>query len=178
MTTFMKTTDYPHHTHRKKTCKIWSTTVMRNLLVLLLAIGISACTTTRKTLNFDTSAELNFSTSDDINPDTDNRPSPVTLQIFTLTSPTAFEEASFLTLYESPKQTLGDTLKTHRRLPEFLPESFRLETLKLDETVRYIGILAEYNQFEQSQYRILLPITAHKKNSFDLAINRLSLDLQ
>lgn len=147
-------------------------------MVLILAIGLSACTTTRKTLNFDTSAELNFTTADDVNPDTDNRPSPVTLQIFTLTSPTAFQEASFLNLYESPKQALGDTLKGHQKLKAFLPESFRLETLQLDESVRYIGLLAEYNQYEQSQYRLILPITAHKKNNFNLMINRLSLDVQ
>jgi len=147
------------------------------LSLLLSCIVISGCQTSRSVLNLETTASLNFSAEADINPDDDDRASPLVISVFKLTDSRQFLQSDFLDLYEQPQQQLGATLSGHTRLEPIAPAEQRVETLELDDTVKFLGIIAEFTQYQQAKSILVLPITANKNNSFELSIKRLELHL-
>jgi len=153
-------------------------TTKRLLLSLLLScIVISGCQTSRGVLNLETKASLNFSAETGINPDDDDRASPLVISVFKLTDSRQFLQSDFLDLYEQPQQQLGATLLGHTRLEPIAPGEQRVEALELDDTVKYLGIIAEFTQYQQAKSILVLPITANKNNSFELSIKRLEMHL-
>ena len=83
---------------------------MKLVMVALLAMAISACQTTRRTLNFDTSVALDVDIEQNVNPDSDGRASPVVLRVFMLADDRQFSREEFLNLYENAESRLGKDL--------------------------------------------------------------------
>lgn len=140
------------------------------LLVLLLAVVVSACQTTRRTLNFDTSVALTVDIEHDVNPDSDGRASPVVLRVFMLADDRQFSREEFLNLYENAESRLGKDLIDTVILKEFAPGEQRVEELALTPEVKYIGLLAEFVQYQRADALMLLPITDHKKNAYGITL--------
>ncbi|WP_299594470.1 type VI secretion system lipoprotein TssJ [uncultured Microbulbifer sp.] len=140
------------------------------LLVALLAIVIAGCQTTRRTLNFDTSIALNVDIEHDVNPDSDGRASPVVLRVFMLADDRQFSREEFLNLYENAESRLGKDLIDTVILKEFAPGEQRVEELALTPEVKYIGLLAEFVQYQRAEALMLLPITEHKKNGYGITL--------
>jgi type VI secretion system protein VasD len=120
---------------------------------------------------------LTFNAQIDINPDDDDRASPLVVSVFKLTDSRAFLQSDFLDLYEQPEQQLGDSLTGHSRLEPIAPGSQRVEMLELGDDVRFLGVIAEFTQYQQAKSILVLPITANKSNKFDLSIKRLEMHL-
>ena len=140
------------------------------LVIGLLAVSLSACQSTRRTLNFDTSVEIDFNAYEDANPDADDRASPVVLRVFHLADDRQFEREDFLNLYENAEQRLGKDLLNTTILKEFSPGEQRIETLSLSPEVKYIGVLAEFFQYQNTTAVITLPIVDHSGNVLDIHI--------
>lgn len=139
-------------------------TAFRLLLVGALVVSVAACQTTRRTLNFDTSVELTVDSRGDVNPDDDGRASPVVVRVFMLADDRQFAREDFLNLYENAESRLGKDLIDTVILKEFAPGEERVEMLHLSPEVRYIGLLAEFVQYQRADALMLLPVTDHKKN--------------
>ena len=148
---------------------------LKYLLLIVLAISLTACQATRRTLNFNTSAELNFIAQNNINPDSDDRSSPVVVRVFKLADDRQFSREDFLNLYENADDRLGRDLLDTIILKELAPGEKRTETLALTEDVKYIGLLAEFVQYEDADAILVLPITDHKENDFKITIDGTSL---
>ncbi|QIL90443.1 type VI secretion system lipoprotein TssJ [Microbulbifer harenosus] len=144
--------------------------LLQLLLVSLLAIALSACQTTRRTLNLDTSLALDVNIASDVNPDSDGRASPVVLRVFMLADDRQFSREEFLNLYENAQSRLGKDLIDTVILKEFAPGEQRIEQLALTPEVKYIGLLAEFVQYQQADALMLLPITDHKKNTYAISL--------
>lgn len=144
--------------------------LLKLLLVGTLAVTVSACQTTRRTLNFDTSVELAMNINDDVNPDSDGRASPVVVRVFMLADDRQFAREDFLNLYENAPSRLGKDLINTVVLKEFAPGEIRKETLELTPEVKYIGLLAEFVQYQDADALMLLPITDHKQNAYEVAL--------
>lgn len=144
--------------------------VLRMLLVCALVLTVSACQTTRRTLNFDTSVELNVDIKDNVNPDTDGRASPVVVRVFMLADDRQFAREDFLNLYENAESRLGKDLIDTVVLKEFAPGEQRIEKLELTPEVKYIGLLAEFVQYQHADSLMLLPITEHKANEYQVTL--------
>lgn len=143
---------------------------MKLILVALLAFAISACQTTRRTLNFDTSVALDVDIEQNVNPDSDGRASPVVLRVFMLADDRQFSREEFLNLYENAESRLGKDLIDTVILKEFAPGEQRVEELALSPEVKYIGLLAEFVQYQRAEALMLLPITDHKKNAYAITL--------
>ncbi|WP_308364173.1 MULTISPECIES: type VI secretion system lipoprotein TssJ [unclassified Microbulbifer] len=144
--------------------------VFRLLLIGLLVLSAAACQTTRRTLNFDTSVELVVDARNDVNPDNDGRASPVVVRVFMLADDRQFSREDFLNLYENAESRLGKDLLDTVILKEFAPGEQRLEKLNLTPEVKYIGLLAEFVQYQDADALMLLPITDHKANEYQVTL--------
>ena len=138
--------------------------------VALLVFSLCACQTTRRTLNFDTSLALSVDIENDVNPDSDGRASPLVVRVFMLADERQFSREDFLNLYENAESRLGKDLVDTVILKEFAPGEQRMEHLELSSEVRYIGLLAEFVQYQQAEALMLLPITDHKKNEYAITL--------
>lgn len=140
------------------------------ILIGLLVLTLAACQTTRRTLNFDTTAELAVDIEKDVNPDNDGRASPVVVRVFMLADDRQFSREDFLNLYENAESRLGKDLLDTVVLKEFAPGEQRVETLQLSPEVRYIGLLAEFVRYQDADALMLLPITDHTDNEYDITL--------
>ncbi len=140
--------------------------------LIALLIG---CQTTRRTLNFETSADLNFTAHSNVNPDQDDRPSPIVIRVLKLGDVRQFKREDFLNLYEDAGNRLGKDLIDTVILKELAPGESRTEHLTLTPDVRYLGLLAEYVQYQRANPILVVPIQDHSSNAFDIDIERLSL---
>lgn len=140
---------------------------LRSILLCTL-LGLVACSSHESKvggmLNLNTDITLRVAAGADINPDHQNDPAPVFLRLYELSSDQAFKSADFIELYEREASALGDTLIQRRQLPGVAPNETREHQMVLDNNTRYIGILAEFFQYENAAYKIVVPITA--KNVF------------
>lgn len=142
----------------------------RILLIGVLALTVAACQTTRRTLNFDTNVELTMDIEGDVNPDNDGRASPVVVRVFMLADDRQFSREDFLNLYENADSRLGKDLLNTIILKEFAPGEQRIEKLELTPEVKYIGLLAEFVRYQEADALMLLPITEHKNNEYEVTV--------
>nr|WP_277987221.1 type VI secretion system lipoprotein TssJ [Microbulbifer salipaludis] len=140
------------------------------MVVIALVMGLVACQTTRRTLNLDTSIALAVEIENDVNPDSDGRSSPVVVRVFMLADDRQFSREDFLNLYENAESRLGKDLIDTVVLKEFAPGEQRVEQLALTPEVRYIGLLAEFVQYQDADALMLLPIIDHRKNEYAITL--------
>jgi type VI secretion system protein VasD len=144
-------------------------------LVLLASIIALAGCKSAPPVEQDTVAQLNIAVSADVNPDSDQRPSPLVITVFALKDSRQFEREDFLSLYEGASQRLGADLARTIKLKEFVPGETRLETIPLDPGVRYLGVMAEYVQYDKAKATLVLPVIERKTNRFEVKAERLQL---
>lgn len=148
------------------------------IIMSLAAALLNGCAYTREKLDLETSALLKFRVSETVNPDSNGRPSPVVLNLFFLTDNRQFEQEDIISLLQDADDRLGKDMIDKVRLKEFIPGEIREKKLKLSKKVKYIGVLAEYVQYEDAQAKLLLPIEAHTKNRYFLNVDKLALSLK
>ncbi|MCO1332940.1 type VI secretion system lipoprotein TssJ [Microbulbifer sp. OS29] len=139
-------------------------------LIGVLALTVVGCQTTRRTLNLNTTVELVVDTRNNVNPDDDGRASPVVVRVFMLADERQFAREDFLNLYENAQSRLGKDLIDTVILKEFAPGEQRIEELALTPDVKYIGLLAEFVQYQDAEALIVLPIMDHKKNEYQISL--------
>ena len=110
--------------------------------------------------DWDTEVELDFTVEADVNPDADNgdRPSPVVVRIYELSSVEAFESTGFRDLYFKDKEMLADSLLKGHKLKPLLPGTQRTDHFKLTKGSAYVGLFAEFSQYKDAKFRIVLPV--------------------
>lgn len=150
---------------------------LRHALIAICVFSIIACQPVRQTLNLATSAEIQFIAESNTNPDNDQRPSPVVIRAFQLADDRQFNREDFLNLYESAEERLGRDLINTTILKELTPQESRTEHFDLSPEIKYIGLLAEFIQYQDANAILVLPITPHKKNSFTVHIDKTSITL-
>ena len=147
-------------------------------LVALLLVSLTACQKTRQVLKVETSAVIDFVVSTDVNPDDDNRPSPLVIRVVELADARQFEREDLISLYENPAERLGTDYIDSIRLREFTPGETRSEVIELDDSVQYLGLIAEFSQYQDANATLSLPIVANKANRFTVNIQGTSLKRQ
>lgn len=156
---------------------MYSTINWKHIFILTLAIALSSCQATRKTLNLATTVEIQLTAKNNINPDYDQRPSPIVIRVLELADDRQFGREDFLNLYENAEARLGRDLINATILKELTPEESRVEEFELSPQVKYVGLLAEFVQYEDANAILVLPIIEHKKNSFVVNVDSTSISL-
>lgn len=129
---------------------------------VLLAGTLTACggpSPTRLAMTVTASAGLN--------PNSKNQPSPTTIAIYDLKSPTAFTSADFDALYYDGSATLGADLLGRKQLSMLPGQSFVLKDNAAPGT-NFIGVVAGFRSPEGGAWRALLPITRGERNKIEI----------
>ena len=146
--------------------------ILKFSTVLSLVVVLAACAYTREKLDLTTSLELDLKVSSIVNPDSDGRTSPIVLNLLYLKDNRQFEQEDFIALLESPEDRLGKDLVEQIRLKEFIPSEERSVTYTLPEGVNYVGIIAEFIQYQDAQGKLILPVERHAGNEYVVSVDK------
>ena len=98
-----------------------------------------------------------FEATATLNPSVSNRPSPLLVRVYELRSPTVFNRADFMALYQSDNATLAADLVA-REETMLQPGESRAFTRTLAADTRYIGVVAAYRELERSTWRAVVAV--------------------
>lgn len=146
------------------------------LLIGMLSFAGVGCSTAGKILNLDTKMLLEFDVWPDVNPDAAGRASPLVVSIFELEDARQFSQEDFIHLFEDPEKYLGKDLIKRRRLKEFTPGYDRSLEVVVDPKTRFIGLLAEFSQYDKSKGRMVFEIKPHRKTKLNLRLSNLTIE--
>lgn len=155
-----------------------------SLIVLISIATCAGCSSSKSrvggVLNLDTDLTLTLVADGNINPDDNKRPSPVFIRLYELKSPTAFNKADFIDLYERDEELIGRDLIGKQVLKALTPGEERVEKMVLQSGTRYIALYAEFSQYRGASYKVIFPVTENNviKNKATIRISgtHLSLD--
>lgn len=124
-------------------------------------------------LNLDTDLKLTFILDTDINPDDNKLPSPVFVRMYELKSPTLFDKADFIDIYERDKEVLGGDMIAKQSLKPLKPSETRTERLVLQGGTHYVALYAEFSQYPGSVFKVIFPVTENNviKNKATIKIS-------
>ncbi|GGP73081.1 type VI secretion system lipoprotein TssJ [Shewanella ulleungensis] len=125
------------------------------IVLMSMLVLVTGC----KTINavVPPSTDITFNASADVNPDINNRPSPVVVKIFELSSRTIFDTQDFFTLDESAESVLGPDLIRKDEL-ELQPSEIREYSMSLGNNTRFVGVIVAYRDIDSSRWRSVVSV--------------------
>ena len=118
------------------------------------------------------SGTIEASTS--VNPSLSKRPSPVQVRVYELKTPTAFNNADFVSLYQRDQAELGADLLGRDEFT-LAPGESRPYNKTLSPDTRFIGVFAAFRDLERSKWRAVLPVQPGKKQQIVIRAEELSV---
>ncbi len=144
-----------------------SRTLKLILMGFILSIG-TACTTLNTkvggALDLDTDLLVSLFVDADVNPDDNKIPSPLIIRMYELKSPKIFKKSNFIDIYEKDTEVLGADLVAKQKLKPIQPGETRKVSFVLNEETEYVGLFAEFLQYKNANYKVIIPIA--KTNVF------------
>jgi type VI secretion system protein VasD len=139
---------------------------MTRILHIALLTGIllteTACTAVNSGVGgyfgMDTDLKISFVADADINPDENKKPSPLYIRMYELKSTKMFNKADFISLYERDKEIIGADFIAVQKLKPLKPGDTRDDFLVLDNSTTYVALYAEFLQYKDAVYRVVIPI--------------------
>jgi len=128
--------------------------------MLLMAVSCTMMNTKLGGMvNLDTDFYLDFDVGAYLNPDENNDSSPLSIKLYELNSPTTFEQADFLALYEKDSEVLGGDMVKKQRLESIKPsEKGREGSFVLTKETKYVGLFAEFIRYKNAKYKLVIPV--------------------
>lgn len=124
-----------------------------------------------------TKLDIDLVSSRDLNPDQNGRPSPVVVRLYSLVSPSNFENADFIALYRNALDVLGsDFLRMEEK--NFEPDEKFKAQLEFTKKANFIGIMVAYQDIEQSKWRMVIPLEKGEHNYLSLSLTANSILLK
>ena len=136
--------------------------------LLFLAMG---CSTVNKFVP--PSTDLKINVSKNVNPDTSDRPSPVVMKIFELSSRTIFDTQDFFSLYETPEKLLGPDLLKKDEL-ELQPNSVQEYKMSLNRNTRHVGVVVAYRNIDQARWRAVIEVDPTGYDDIDVNVEAIA----
>lgn len=133
---------------------------------LLLGCGTPAPKPTR--------VEASILAAADLNPSVNARPSPVLMRVYELRSQTAFNQADFMTLYQSDQASLAADLVAREEMM-LQPGEKRSLNKQLAAETRFIGVVAAYRDLERAIWRAVVPVTPGQQQNLTIRADRLAV---
>lgn len=132
------------------------------LTIFTVALTLASCTSVNSKvgglLDLDTDLKLRFVVDESVNPDDNKVSSPLIVRMYELKSTKAFENANFIDLYERDSEVLGKTMITEQSLKAIQPSEDRTANFVLSKGTKYIGLYAEFLQYEDAKYKVIIPV--------------------
>lgn len=139
-------------------------------LALAAILSTAGCSSTPKP----TAVSGNIEASVGLNPSVTQRPSPLLLRIYELRSAAAFNQADFMSLYQSDQATLGAELITREEVM-LQPGETRPFAKKLSGETRFVGVVAAYRNLEQATWRSIAAVQPGRSQQITIRAEPLSV---
>ncbi len=158
------------------------------ILKMIFAIGITSYLTACQSMNgavggyfgLDTDLQIDFKVDADINPDEIGKASPLFIRMYELKASKMMKKADFIEIYERDKEVLGADVVAMHKLKRFKPGESRTEYFVLDKNAHFVALYAEFLEFKESKYKLVIPVVANNvfRNSVTIRVagNELILD--
>ncbi len=138
------------------------TTYFKSPLFLMSIFMLMSCSSLNSPVGgffkLDTDLTLTFKVDADINPDDKKTPSPLFIRLYELKATKMFEKANFLDIFEKDKEALGADMLVKHRLKRLKPGEDGEFSVVLDKNTQYVGVFAEFLQYKNSTYKVILPV--------------------
>lgn len=109
-----------------------------------------------------------------LNPSVNQRPSPLRIVVYELTSAAAFGKADFMALYQQDQATLGQEFVAREELT-LQPGETRAYARTLAPQTRVLGVLAVYRDLERATWRTTVSVQPGKKQQLRIVADRLAI---
>lgn len=133
-------------------------------MALVLSLVLQGCSSVNSKVGgafgLDTDVSLKLIAAADINPDDKGRPSPLVIRLYELKTPRQFERANFIDLFERAPAVLGADLVGKQVLKPLKPGEERKDKFVIGKEARYVGLVAEFLQYKNAKYKVIVPIAA------------------
>ncbi|VAW45386.1 hypothetical protein MNBD_GAMMA03-1707 [hydrothermal vent metagenome] len=132
------------------------TTYLFVFVMLTTLLNIAGCTSVSNYV-WTPYAKISIVADKDVNPDLNNRPSPVQIKIYELSSRTTFDNLNFDALFNHSEAQLSDELLTEATF--FLQPGETLNhEITMQEQASYIAVLAAYRDIDNVKWRYLYKV--------------------
>jgi type VI secretion system protein VasD len=121
-----------------------------------------------------TQVEGTIAASPGLNPSVNQRPSPLLVRIYELRSPTAFNQADFMSLYQGDQAALAADLVVREEIM-LQPGESRPFTRQLNPDTRFIGVIGAYRNLERATWRAVVPIKPNQSQKISVRAEALTL---
>ncbi|MCP4430341.1 MAG: type VI secretion system lipoprotein TssJ [Gammaproteobacteria bacterium] len=140
---------------------------MKLLGISLMSLWLCSCASGNKSvvggyLGLDTDVSIEFVVDADSNPDELGIGSPLFVRMYELKNSKMMQKADFIDLYEQDIKTIGaDLVGEVHRLKRLKPGENRVEKFVLDKKTQYIALYAEFLEFKDSKYKLIIPVVSN-----------------
>ncbi|NOX93377.1 MAG: type VI secretion system lipoprotein TssJ [Gammaproteobacteria bacterium] len=142
--------------------------IIKLIIMGFVLLAGTACTALNTkvgdALGLDSDLLVSFFVDADVNPDDNKISSPLIIRMYELKSPRLFKKANFIDIYEKDAEVLGADLVAKQRLKHIQPGENRKVSFVLSKETEYVGLFAEFLQYKNAEYKIIIPIA--KTNVF------------
>lgn len=113
-------------------------------------------------LDLDTDISIEFIVDADSNPDELGVGSPLFVRMYELKNSKMMQKADFIDLYEQDKKAIGaDLIGEVHKLKRLKPGENRTELFVLDPKTQYIALYAEFLNFKDSKFKLVIPVVTN-----------------
>jgi type VI secretion system protein VasD len=131
--------------------------------IIVVGLLVAGCSSSKSrvgsALSLNTDLTLRFAVDSQLNPDNRELASPVFIRLYELKNAEEFEQAGFIDLYENDERVLGKSLINKQTMNRFVPGESRTERVVLRPGTRFVGLYAEFLQYQNAEYKVLIPVT-------------------
>lgn len=136
---------------------------------IVLFLALAACSTTAKIWKpYD---KIRVETTDSINPDMNNRPSPIQVKIYELSSRTTFDNLDFDRAFYEAKTFLSDELISNIEYTIQPSESIN-HKVNLSNSTHFIAILAGFINIDKSRWKHVYAVKPYGHYSRTITIDK------
>ncbi len=125
-----------------------------------LALALAGCASAPKPTQLAGSVQA----AANINPSVSGRPSPLLVRLYELKTPTAFESADFVALFQRDQAELGADLLGREEIM-LNPGETRPVGKTLAPETRFIGVFGAFRDLERARWRTVVAVEPGKKNN-------------
>jgi type VI secretion system protein VasD len=160
---------------------------MRNTLlkltgIITISIFLTCCAGVNKVAvnkdNIQHTVKLNITTENNLNKNANGHSTPVILIIYQMKSNLTFNTADFFSIYKNSNAVLGDDLISKEPFV-VLPNKTQDVSLKIDKAAQYLGIIAAFQNINNSKWRESIQLTSKMKDiSIKLENSNLTVEEQ
>ncbi len=152
-------------------------TLFKRIFIIGLLASLYACQSMNGAVGgyfgLDTDLRIDFKVDADINPDELGKASPLFIRMYELQSSKMMKKADFIELYERDKEMLGADMIVSHKLKRFKPGESRVEHFVVDKKTHYVALYAEFLNFKESKYKLIIPVVANNifRNSVTIRVS-------